>query len=329
MKEKDTYTFYSEVNKKEVDWLWYPYIPYGKITLLQGDPGDGKSTCMINIASSISAGLPLPDGKAHEPQTVLYQCAEDSISDTIKPRLEAAGADCKKVVYIDTEDEMLSLYDSRIEETIKNLNVKLVILDPIQAFLTQCGDMQSAIKMRNVMHRLANIAETYNCAIVLIGHMTKASSGKQLYRGLGSIDIAAIARSVLMIERNKNNPTIRYMFQIKNSLASEGSAVSFALDESYGFQWIGKCRLLSEIESENNYDFNKMNKHEKAVELLKIMLSLEPVKTKDIMLRLKNFGISERTARNAAKEMNIKPYRKQNVWYWEIEEQNPDKGESS
>ena len=97
-KEQNDYriTYYNAVSSKEVDWLWYPYIPYGKITILQGDPGEGKSTMMMQLAALITTGKAMPDGSGDKiPGNVIYQAAEDGIEDTIKPRLEAAGADCR------------------------------------------------------------------------------------------------------------------------------------------------------------------------------------------------------------------------------------------
>ena len=97
-------TLYSEVQSTDVRWLWYPFIAIGKITLLQGDPGDGKSTMMMNLIAELSTGGKTPDGcKIGAPQKVIYQCSEDGVSDTIKPRLERCGADCKKIAFINEE----------------------------------------------------------------------------------------------------------------------------------------------------------------------------------------------------------------------------------
>ena len=143
-----TYAFYSSVEQKSVDWLWYPYIPYGKLTLLQGDPGEGKSTVMLNIAAAVTQGQPMPDGfEVDAPHGVIYQCPEDDVADTIKPRLIAAGADCNKVAYIIDDNGSLNLEDNRIDETIMRTKSRLLILDPIQSFLVQDGDMQSASRM--------------------------------------------------------------------------------------------------------------------------------------------------------------------------------------
>ena len=90
--------YYSNVTPKPVDWLWYPYIPFGKLTVIQGDPGEGKSTFVLNLVSLLTNGRPMPDGyKTPKPRVAIYQCAEDGMADTIKPRLEQAGADCEKV----------------------------------------------------------------------------------------------------------------------------------------------------------------------------------------------------------------------------------------
>ena len=110
-------TLYSEVQSTDVRWLWYPFIAIGKITLLQGDPGDGKSTMMMNLIAELSTGGKTPDGcKIGAPQKVIYQCSEDGVSDTIKPRLERYGADCRKIAFINEEVyNGLTLDDERIQ----------------------------------------------------------------------------------------------------------------------------------------------------------------------------------------------------------------------
>ena len=151
MKEK-TYKFFSSIQTTEVEWLWYPYIPYGKITILQGDPGEGKSTFILNIAARLTKGKDMPDGfKTSMAYPVIYQCAEDNPSDTIKPRLVAAGADCSKVAFIVDSDMNLTLDDSRIETTIREVGARLLIFDPLQSFMVQDGDMHSASRMRSIL----------------------------------------------------------------------------------------------------------------------------------------------------------------------------------
>ena len=192
---------YSGVTETAVDWLWYPFIPYGKLTLLQGDPGCGKSTLMMNLIAAASSGNCSPDGKKlKKPLHVIYQCSEDGISDTIKPRLLNAGADCNNVAFLDEETDWITLNDEKIRRAIADFNAKLLVIDPVQAYLGET-DIASAAAMRKVLRQLAAWAAMYDCAVVLIGHLNKKQSSKDLYRGLGSIDLVAAARSVLHIER--------------------------------------------------------------------------------------------------------------------------------
>ena len=192
---------YSGVTETAVDWLWYPFIPYGKLTLLQGDPGCGKSTLMMNLIAAASSGNCSPDGKKlKKPLHVIYQCSEDGISDTIKPRLLNAGADCNNVAFLDEETDWITLNDEKIRRAIADFNAKLLVIDPVQAYLGET-DIASAAAMRKVLRQLAAWAAMYDCAVVLIGHLNKKQSSKGLYRGLGSIDLVAAARSVLHIER--------------------------------------------------------------------------------------------------------------------------------
>ena len=227
----------SDVEVTEVKWLWKPYIPIGKITIIQGDPGEGKTTMILAIASAMTTGdvLPLSE-EAFERRNVIYQTAEDGLSDTIKPRLLAAGADCTKVIVIDESHKELTLSDKRIEEAIIETSAQLLIIDPLQAYLGSSVDMHRANEIRPIFKNLSSVAERTGCAIVIIGHMNKAGGTKGLYRGLGSIDITAAARSVLLVGRVRAEPSIRVMAQIKSSLAHEGKKVAFKLDEENGFE---------------------------------------------------------------------------------------------
>lgn len=189
--EKGILTLYSDVQATSVRWLWYPFIAVGKITLLQGDPGDGKSTMMMHLIAELSKGGTLPDGKIiGMPQRAIYQCSEDGISDTIKPRIEKCGADCRNVAFINEETYSgLTLDDERIRQAIIEFRPRLVVIDPIQAYLGSDSDLQIAGRARRLMQRLGMWASMYDCAIVLIGHLNKKEGTKGLYRSLGSIDV--------------------------------------------------------------------------------------------------------------------------------------------
>lgn len=313
------YEYFSSIKQKKVEWLWYPYIPYGKITLLQGDPGEGKSTFILNVAALLTRGATMPDGfQVAIPQTVVYQCAEDNIADTVKPRLVAADADCGKVAYIVDDSGRLTLEDDRIEKAIIQTEAKLFILDPLQAFLTQDGDMQSAGRMRSILGKLSLLAAKYNCAIVLIGHMNKGNGGNSIYRSLGSIDIAAIARSVLMIRRDGADSQVRYMTPIKSSLSPEGRPIAFSLGGADGFQWIGPCEI--EDSDSDCQSAPRTGKRTDVVDCLIEMLNGRDVMSSEVLAEMSQLGVSRRTVFNAKKEIGVEAYRKENTWYWRLPE---------
>ena len=316
--ENFQYEYFSSVTQRKVEWLWYPYLPYGKLTILQGDPGEGKSTFMINIAALLTRGKKMPDGfRIPEPQSVVYQTAEDNLSDTVKPRMVAAGADCSRIAYIVDEDIPLTLEDARSEKVIQETQARLFILDPLQAYLSQDSDMFSAGRMRQQLKRLADIASKHKCAMVVIGHMNKASGEKNLYRGLGSIDIAAIARSVLMISRDRDDPSIRYMFPVKSSLAPEGTTIAFSFDPKSGLRWIGQCQVdTSQIK---DYEIDE-SKKALARRIVMEMLCEHDAHSTDILNKLKLMGISERTIHSAKKELGVQSYRSDGVWYWHLDD---------
>ena len=151
----------SDVQAEEIKWLWYPFIAYGKMTIVQGDPGDGKSTLVLNIAAKLSRGERLePEMNIDNPVNVIYQTAEDGLADTVKPRLDQAGADCSRISIIDESEKSLSMIDERIEKAIIAAEAGLLILDPIQAYLGGGTDMNRAHEARELTKRLGGICRT-------------------------------------------------------------------------------------------------------------------------------------------------------------------------
>ena len=307
----------SEVQSQEIEWLWYPFIPYGKLTIIQGGPGDGKTTLVLNIAAGLSKGIGI-DETMHvsEPMNIIYQTAEDGLADTVKPRLESAGADCQRIVVIDESEKSLSMIDKRIEEAIINTNARLLILDPIQAYLGGGMDMNRANEARDMTKKLGLLAEKYKCAIVLIGHMNKAAGNKAAYRGMGSIDFFAVARSVLLVGKVEGQPNTRAVAQIKNNLAPLGHSKAFKLEEG-GFQWMGDYEITAD-EMLGGFA-PKANKLEQARQLLRELAETnEVMQSKEIFSLADDEGISKRTLENAKKELNITARKINNSWYWEL-----------
>ena len=289
----------SEIQSKEVAWLWYPFIPYGKLTIIQGNPGDGKTTLVLNIAAKLSKGEGLDsDMKLTEPLAVIYQSAEDGLADTVKPRLEAAGADCENISVIDESKKSLSMIDERLEEAIIKTKAKLLILDPIQAYLGGNMDMNRANEARDMTKKLAALAEKYQCAIVLVGHMNKAAGNKAAYRGMGSIDFFAVARSVLLVGRVEGEENIRAVVQIKNNLAGFGHPKAFELSED-GFLWLGDYEITADEVLGGIAP--KANKLEQAKRLLrKLAETNNAIQSNEIFNLAEEQNISRRTSRIVA-----------------------------
>lgn len=305
-----------DVEVEEVQWLIYPFIPYGKVTIIQGDPGEGKTTVVLQIIARLTKGESILDEEAKPPINVIYQTAEDGLSDTIKPRLLSADADCSKVLVIDDKDTPLTMRDVRLEQAIVETNAKLVVLDPIQGFLGADVDMHRANEIRPVMKHIAELAEKYKCEIILIGHMNKCSASKSTYRGLGTIDFQAAARSVLIVGRIKDEPEIRVVCQTKSSLAPEAKSIAFRLSEENGFEWIGEYDVTAD---ELLSGTAKGTKKQIAIEFLESTLADGQMPQTEIVEIAKQKGISEKTLRNAKEALNVKSKRENNQWYWSLD----------
>ena len=317
-----------QVEVEKIDWLLYPFIPFGKVTIVQGDPGEGKTTMVLQIIAKLTKGeAVLPSGSDEsaleektmvlEPVNVIYQTAEDGLGDTIKPRLLSAGADCSRVMVIDDNDQALTMMDARLEEAIIQTKARLVVLDPIQGFLGADVDMHRANEIRPLMKRVAVLAEKYHCAIILIGHMNKNSNGKSSYRGLGSIDFQAAARSVLIVGRIKDEPEIRVVCHVKSSLAPEGKSIAFRLDKDTGFEWIGEYDISADDLLSGD---NRGQKIHAAKEFLKEILVSGSVAQTKVAEEAESRGIKKKTLWNAKKELEIDSVKIGNQWFWMLPE---------
>ena len=252
-----------------------------------------------------------------EPVNVIYQTAEDGLGDTIKPRLLVAGADCSRVMVIDDREQPLTMLDIRLEEAIMQTKARLVVLDPIQGFLGAEVDMHRANEIRPLMKRVAVLAEKYHCAIILIGHMNKNSNGKSSYRGLGSIDFQAAARSVLIVGRIKDEPEIRVVCHVKSSLAPEEKSIAFRLDKETGFEWIGEYDISADNLLSGD---SRGQKSRKAKEFLMEILANGGMAQRKIEEEAEKRGIKKKTLRNAKLELEIDSVKRGNQWFWMLSE---------
>ena len=293
----------SDVELTPVEWLWKPYLPFGKLSVLQGNPGEGKTYFAMHLAAACTNGKLLPNMERVEPFNVIYQTAEDGLGDTVKPRLIEAGADLDRVLVIDDSDVQLTLSDERIEKAIVENNARLVIIDPIQAYLGADVDMNRANEVRPIFMRLGQVAQRTGCAILLIGHLNKAAGMQSLQRGLGSIDIAAAVRSVMFIGKLKHDPTMRILTHEKSSLAPPGVSLAFSLGDEGGFRWVGEYDITAD-EMLSGIEPQRETKTQQAKDLICALLAGgKQVLSEDIDKAALERGIPGRTVRDAKREL--------------------------
>ena len=293
----------SDVELTPVEWLWKPYLPFGKLSVLQGNPGEGKTYFAMHLAAACTNGKLLPNMERMEPFNVIYQTAEDGLGDTVKPRLIEAGADLDRVLVIDDSDVQLTLSDERIEKAIVENNARLVIIDPIQAYLGADVDMNRANEVRPIFMRLGQVAQRTGCAILLIGHLNKAAGMQSLQRGLGSIDIAAAVRSVMFIGKLKHDPTMRILTHEKSSLAPPGVSLAFSLGDEGGFRWVGEYDITAD-EMLSGIEPQRETKTQQAKDLICALLAGgKQVLSEDIDKAALERGIPGRTVRDAKREL--------------------------
>jgi hypothetical protein len=312
----------ADVEAEDVTWLWAPYIPVGKLTILEGDPGIGKSWLTCAIASAVSTGHGLPNTAATEPRNVLILTAEDGLGDTLKPRLNALEADTSRVFALDEPlvfDET-GLLD--LEAGITDHKPAIVLIDPLFAYTGGKLDIHRANECRGMTARLAEIAENQKCAILAIRHLGKSrGNGFALNAGIGSIDITAAARSVLLAGIDPNDPHKRAIVQTKSNLAPPGRAVGFALDRGE-FSWTGESDITAQRILAHAADQNEVSKLDEAMDFLREALAEGEREVKEVTAEAKHCGIVQQTLRRARERLGIKARREgapnKQRFYWSL-----------
>lgn len=232
----------SDVKAERVSWLWSGYIPQGKVTLIDGDPGDAKSTLSLDLSARVTTGKPMPDGSAGTLGNVLLLSAEDGIGDTIRPRLDAAGADTTRVIVLHEIEEdgkvrppELPADVDHMARLIREHDIVLVVIDPLMAFLAGV-DSHNDQSVRRALHPLSKLADISGAAILVIRHLNKASGGKALYRGGGSIGISGAARAVFLVAHDPEDDDRRLLASVKVNIAVKPLTMAYRIvgDDLHG-----------------------------------------------------------------------------------------------
>lgn len=308
-----------EYEEREIEWLYYPYIPLGAITILAGDPGCGKSYLSVAFASIISNGNKFPfeseDTPQKEPALVVMQNGEDGIEDSIKPRLTKAGANQENVGVIVEETELLTFSDlDKIERTLEYKRPKLVIFDPVQRYMGNVN-LNSLTEVTNTLKGLNKLAQKYNCAILLVMHLNKGQN-KGIYRLNGTVGLPGIARSVLMVQELQDTDD-KALIHIKSNLAKKGMAVIFEITDN-GINF--KEQVPESSLKPNNDKENKISQKDLAKDFIKDILSNGEIESQVVLNTAFNKGIAKATLERAKAELNVNSFQRDKKWFWKLNE---------
>lgn len=320
----------TEIQREDVTWLWHPYIPYGKLTLIEGDPGTRKSHLSLAVATAVSlgSGLPGDDREGQGPAGTLLLIDEDGLGDTVKPRLQAMEADLRKidaVLGLVKEDEMLPLTLTGdgiqvLAEHISESRPRLVIIDPLIAYTSSKVDTNNAGEVRSILRPLIEMAQHYGCAIVALRHLNKAAGGNAAYRGQGSIDYYAAARSVLTVAFDRDDARRSIMAVNKASLVERGPSQVFFMEGSR-FTWGGTIETSVDEMLLPIDDPAERSALEDAKRFLTDALFEGGRPAKEIQHEAREAGHSEKTvfrAKTALRVRSTKEHGANGRWLWEL-----------
>lgn len=308
----------SEVEREEVKWLWQPYLPLGKLVILDGDPGVGKTTLALDFCASVTLGRSLGpnSGSRKTPRNVMFLTAEDGLGDTIRPRFEDLGGELERFHALEgrvredgKETAFTSLLDwVTFEDALRQCEPALVVIDPLNAFVGGGTDTNQDNKLREVLTPLARSADKYGCTILCLRHLRKESGGPAIYAGLGSIGLISAVRSGLIVALHpEEHEVTRVMAHSKCNLARLGRSYSFTVGEGV-LEW-------GEVESYTADDLMRPPEEQYGPRLreargfLEDQLAGEGKSVTELLEAARAKGVSESTLREAAKEMGVKKQR--------------------
>lgn len=340
----------SDVKPEPVAWLWPGRIALGKLTLIAGDPGLGKSFVTLDMAARVSRGLAWPDapGVATTPGGVVLLSAEDGVADTIRPRLDAAGADVARIVALeairsigDNGRESARAFDlSRdlraLEEAIRSAeDCRLVVIDPVTAYLGSADSHKNA-EIRGVLAPLGAIAERHRVAMVAVTHLNKSGGGQAIYRAMGSLAFAAAARAAWMVSKDNDDPRRRLLLPIKNNIAPDTGGLGYRI-EPLG---VGGCPVVAWEPDPVNMSADDAlagdrvgggrTERDDAAAWLRDHLSDGPKLARDVFTESKAAGFTKRTIDRAKPVAGVRTRKEAfgGGWVWELgapaQERQPD-----
>lgn len=323
----------STVAPEAVSWVWRGYIPRGKTTVLDGDPGLGKSTLTLDLIARVTRGVPMPDGTPGIDGGAVILTAEDGLADTVSPRLRAAGADLARVVAltgVGGADGAL-VFPSldkipALAEAIRSVGARLMVIDPLMAYLPGAVNSWRDQDVRSILAPIAALAEATGCAVLVVRHLTKAPGGSAIYRGGGSIGIAGAARCALLVAKDPDDETGRVLAGVKSNLGPLPASLKFrveAVDETARIAWHGSsdhgADALLAVQVRSLEDRSALDD---AKEFLREVLAGHPVPQRDVLKQARQVGLSEITLLRAKQALRVRSEKSGfgAGWRWRLPE---------
>lgn len=319
-----------DVQPESVSWLWQGYFPLGKLSIADGDPGEGKSTMTIDLGARVTRNLPMPDGSPGVSGGVVHISCEDGLADTIVPRYLAAGADLDRVVALQgVPDAEGQLRPPTVEDTDNiraacvAVGARLLIIDPLMAHLDGTVNSYRDQDIRRALNPLALLAQELNIAVILVRHLNKGT-GQAIYRGGGSIGITGIVRTAYLIARDPEDEDRRVLAKLKNNLGPEPPSLSFGIEgieNTSRVVWGGESHHRADSLLAVPSDEDRPAQEE-AADFLRDVLGAGPVRAKAVQKEAREAGISEKTLRRAKKTLGVEA-KKQDFaggWLWHLPE---------
>lgn len=325
----------SDVEAEPIEWLWDRRVPLGELTILDGDPGTGKSTLLAAVAAHLTTGRGLPDHTG-EPMGggVVYVTTEDSPARTIRPRLDAAGADLRRVLLVPTvpdeegEPRPLMLPEDvpLLEEAIRRVGARLVVIDPLMAHLGSSINAHRDSDVRRALAPLADLAHREGAAVVVVRHLNKSGGASAIYRGGGSIGIIGAARVGLLLGEHPEDEETRVLAPVKNNLAVFPPAQQFALEQApeqdvARVEWLDTCTLTADdLLRDGSGRGRPDGKKEEARDFLRDILADGPVPQAEVTEKADEQGIATRTLKRAKEALDVESEKQglDGPWLWRL-----------
>jgi hypothetical protein len=316
----------ADVAPEAVRWLWYPRLPRGKLVLLEGEPDEGKSTAALDLAARVSAGAPMPLETAGRPAAgVVVLSAEDGLADTIRPRLEAAGADLTRIV--SERLEALPTLDhaglAHIRALVARVDAVLVVLDPLMAFVPDGIDTHKDHHSRRLLRQLAVLAEETGATVLTLRHLRKGSGHKPKDAGGGSVAYTAAARVVLLAAPDPRDETRKVLARVKGNLGPPFPALGYRLVAADGvvrLEWLGETTHTAAELLQEPADEEERTALEEAEEWLQDFLAAGPEPATKVLRAAQKAGIAERTLWRAKQRLGVRAEKAKGTlggsWCW-------------